>query len=188
MGANGIDFVDEDDAGGIFLALLEEVANAVCAHAAKHLDKVRAGDGEEGNAGLTSDGTSQQGVAGSGRSDEKDALGNASTELLEFGGLAQEFDDLLQLFLGLFDAGHIFEGDLLLLRGVQAGAALPKAEGFFSAALHLAHHEDPESDQQDERRGVEQDGNPSGAAGFLDIDLHLLVLEELLDVWVICWR
>ena len=34
------------------------------------------------------------------------------------------------------------------------------------------------ADQQDERRGVEQDGNPSGAAGFLDVDLDLLCPEE----------
>src|SRR5579872_3122134 len=185
MTADGVNFVDEDDAGGVLLALLEEVADAACADADEHLDEVRAGDGEEGDAGFTGDGAGQKGFAGSGRSDEQNAFGNAAAELLELGGLAQEFDDLLQLFLGLFDARNIFEGDLFLLGGVETGAALPEAESFISAALHLAHHKDPESNQQDERGGVEQDGDPTGAAGFLDVDLDLLVLEDLVDVGIV---
>ena len=35
-----------------------------------------------------------------------------------------------------------------LLRGMQAGAALSKAKRLIPAALHLPHHEDPESQQQ----------------------------------------
>jgi hypothetical protein len=40
MTTDGINFVDEDDAGCVFLALLEQVANARCANADKHLNKV----------------------------------------------------------------------------------------------------------------------------------------------------
>ena len=40
--ADGVDLVDEDDAGGVLLALLEEVAHAAGADADEHLDEVRA--------------------------------------------------------------------------------------------------------------------------------------------------
>src|SRR5574342_454973 len=43
--------------------------------------------------------------------------------------------------------GYIFERHFLLLGGVQPGTALAETEGFVSAALHLAHHEDPEREQ-----------------------------------------
>ena len=78
MAADRVDFVDEDDAGGVLLALLEEVADAAGADADEHLDEVRAGDGEERNIGLAGDGPGEQGFAGSRRPDEQHALGNAA--------------------------------------------------------------------------------------------------------------
>ena len=127
MTADCVDFVDEDDAGSVLLALLEEIADAACADADEHFDEVRTGDGEERNVGFAGDCAGEQRFAGSRRSDEQDALGNAAAELLELLRLAQELDDFLQLFLGFVDAGHILEGDLLLLHGEQAGAALAEA-------------------------------------------------------------
>ena len=101
MASDGVDFIDEDDAGRVLLALLEQVADAAGADADEHLDEVRAGDGEERNVGFAGDGAGQQGFAGSGRPDQEHALGDASAELLELLRLAQELDDLVQLFLGL---------------------------------------------------------------------------------------
>ncbi len=147
MAADGVDFIDEDDAGRVLLALFEQIADAAGADADEHFDEVRTGDGEERNAGFAGDGAGQQRLAGSGRTDQQHALRNAAAELLELLRLAQEFDDLLQLFLGFFDAGDILKRDLLLLRGMQARAALAEAEGLVAAALHLAHHEDPERQQ-----------------------------------------
>src|SRR6266566_4192705 len=37
--ADGIDFVDEDDAGSRFLGLVEEVTHAACTHTDQHFDK-----------------------------------------------------------------------------------------------------------------------------------------------------
>ena len=45
--ADGVDLVDENDTGGLFLGLLEQVAHLARAHADEHLDKFRAGDGEK---------------------------------------------------------------------------------------------------------------------------------------------
>src|SRR5207253_9882356 len=103
---------------------------------------------------------------------------NASAELLELSRLAQEFDDLLQLFLGLFHTGDILECDLLLLRGMESRPALTEAQRLVTAALHLSHHEDPERQQQDERRCIDQERNPARAACFLDIDLDAFLLEN----------
>ena len=52
LAANGVDLVDEDDAGRGGLGLLEEVAHAACAHAHEHLHEVRAGYREERHARL----------------------------------------------------------------------------------------------------------------------------------------
>ncbi len=142
MTAYGVDFVDEDDAGGVLLALFEEVADAGCADADEHLDEVGAGDGEEGNVGFARYCAGQKGLAGAWRSDEEDALGNAAAEALELLRFAEELDDLLELFLGFIDAGDILEGDLLLLHGEQAGAGFAEAHGLVAAGLHLAQEEE----------------------------------------------
>ena len=47
MAPDGIDLIDEDDAGRVLLGLLEHVAHARGADADEHLDEVRSGDSEE---------------------------------------------------------------------------------------------------------------------------------------------
>ena len=179
MAADGVDFVDEDDAGRVLLALLEQVAHAARAHAHEHLHEVRTGDGEERHVGFAGDRAGQQGLAGSRRSDQQHALRNAAAQLLELLRLAQELDDLLQFFLGLFHAGHVLERDLLLLRGVQPRAALAEAQRLVAAALHLPHHEDPEREQQDERHGIDEDGDPTGVVGLLHRDVDVLLPHQV---------
>ncbi len=177
MAADGVDFVDEDDAGGVLLALFEEVADAACADADEHLDEVRTGDREEGNIGFAGYRAGEQGLAGSRRSDEQDALGNAAAELLELLRLAQEFDDLFQLFLGFVDAGNVFKRHLLLLHREQAGAALAEGHGLVAAALHLAEHEEPERADDDDRRELDQDIQPAIARVGLDGHRDLTLAE-----------
>src|ERR1019366_2210155 len=111
MAADGVDFIDEDDAGGVLFTLLEEVADAAGADADEHFYEVRTGDGEERNIGFAGDGAGEQGLAGAGGADQQDAFRNASAEFLKLLRLTQEFDDLLQLFFGFLDSGHVFEGD-----------------------------------------------------------------------------
>ena len=164
MTADGVDFVDEDDAGGVLLALLEQVADAACAHADEHLDKVGTRDAEERHVGFAGHRARQQGLAGSRRPNQQHALGNASAELLELLRLAQELDDLLQLFLGFIHAGDVFERHLLLLHGEQARPALAERQRLVAAGLHLADHDEPQRAQQDERRQVQQPGGPASAA------------------------
>ena len=90
VASNRVDFVDEDDAGRILLALLKQIAHAACAHAHKHLHEVRTGDGEERNIGLAGHSARQQRLARSRRPDQQHALGNPSAQLLELLRLAQD--------------------------------------------------------------------------------------------------
>src|SRR4029079_18092031 len=83
MPADGIDLVDEDDAGGILLGLLEHVAHARGADADEHLDEVGAGDGEEGHVGLAGNGACYQRLAGAGRANQQSAARNTAAKPLE---------------------------------------------------------------------------------------------------------
>ena len=179
MAADGVNFIDEDDAGRVLLALLEQVAHAAGADADKHLDEIRAGDGEERNVGFAGDGPRQQRLARARRADQQHALGNAPAELLELLRVLQEFDDFLQLFLGFVGSGDILERGLFLLRRQQARARFAEAQRLVSAGLHLAHHEDPERHQQKQRRRIQQESDPVGAIDFLDVDQNLLVAQRL---------
>ena len=122
MAADRVDFVDEDDAGRVLLGLLEHVAHAAGADADEHLDEVGARDGEEGHIRFAGDGAREQRLAGARRADQQHALGDAAAQALEFLRVAQEVDDLLQLFLGLVDAGDILEGHPAGALGQQLGA------------------------------------------------------------------
>src|SRR5262249_4309508 len=101
VASDGINFVDEDDAGRMLLTLIEQIADAARTHADEHFNEVRAADGEERHVGFTGNSAGKKSLAGSRGADQKNALGDASTQLLELLRIAQKFDDLLQLFLGL---------------------------------------------------------------------------------------
>ncbi len=95
MAPHRIDLVDEDDAGGRFLALLEHIAHAAGADAHEHLHEIRTRDAEERHARLARDGARQQGFTRAGRADQQAALGNLAAQFLEFLRVLQEIDDLL---------------------------------------------------------------------------------------------
>src|SRR6202034_3244694 len=71
-------------------------------------------------------------------------------EPLILAGVAQEFDDLLQVLLGLVDAGHILERHAAMRFGQHLGARLAKTHRLAGAALHLARQENPHADQRNE--------------------------------------
>ena len=156
MAADGVDLVDEDDAGRVLLRLLEHVAHAAGADADEHFDEVGTGNGEERHVGLAGDGARQQRLAGAGRADQQHAARDPAAEPLEFGRIAQEFDDLLQIELGLVDAGHVFEGDAAMRLGEKFGARLAKTQRLAAGALHLARQENPDADQRHERQPGDQ--------------------------------
>ena len=81
--ADGVDFVDEQDAGGILLGRLEHVANPAGPHADEHLDEFGTVDAEKRHARLAGHGSGQQRLAGAGRAHQQHALGHDGAETLE---------------------------------------------------------------------------------------------------------
>ena len=61
-----------------------------------------------------------------------------------FSGYLRNSTTSWQLCLGLFDAGHVLEGDVGLVAHEHARAALAEAERLVVGALRLAHHEEQE--------------------------------------------
>ncbi len=75
-------------------------------------------------------------LAGAGRTDQQHTARNAPAEPLEFSGIAQELDDLLEVLLGFVDARHVLERDATVGFRQQLGAALPETERFTAGSLH----------------------------------------------------
>jgi hypothetical protein len=90
-------------------------------------------------------------------------------------GIAQEVDHLGDFLLGLVAAGDVGEGDGVRRFIHHARAALAEGEGAaLAAALHLAHEENPDADQQ-------QHGEP-GDEDAGEERLLLLWLGDHLDI------
>ena len=177
LAADGVDLVDEDDARAVALGLVEQVAHAAGADAHEHLHELGAGDAEEGHAGLAGDGAREQRLAGAGRADEQHAARDARAERVELLGVLEELDDLLELRLGLVDAGHVVEGDDRLVAQEHARPALAEAHRLVVGALRLAEHEEEDGADEDDRQGRrEQDAEQlAGAVGLGGADRHVRI-------------
>ncbi len=159
LATDGVNLIDEDDAGGGFLGLLEHVAYPGGTHTHEHLDEIGTRNGEERYLGLTRNGLGQQGLTGTGRTYQQYAGRDLAAQFLEFARVAQIVDQLLDLFLGLIATGYVGEGGLDLILTHQASLAFAKRHGTFAtAALHLTHEEDPDTDQQQHREPGDKDG------------------------------
>ncbi len=157
MAAHGVDFVDEDDAGRVFLALFEHVAHAAGADADEHFDEIGAGNGEERHVCLAGDRAGQQRLTSAGRADQQHALRYFTAEALKLLRVAQELDDLFQFLFRFLDAGDVVERHPSGALGQQPGFGFAEAHRLAAAALHLAHEENPDADQQQHREPGNQD-------------------------------
>ncbi len=170
--ADGVDLVDEDDTGRLLLRLAEQVAHARGADADEHLDEVGAGEGEERDTRLAGDGLRQQRLAGARRADEEHALGQLAAQLGELLRVLEEVDDLLDLLLGLVEAGHVLERELLAVHRLEErGLVLPDVEHLLTGPAHPPEDEDPEQrDQAEEEQQVEQPAEPGVGVLRLELD------------------
>ena len=169
LAADGVDFVDKDDAGGVFLGLFEHVAHAAGADADEHFNEIRAGNAEKRYARFAGDRFGQQGFAGAGAAGEQDAVRHAAAEALVAVGRFEVIDDFLHFFFGFVAAGHIGEGYDVGVFIQQAGAAF--AEGkrtAFAAAALGAHKVEKHAHQQQQRQPAHQQA--AEKAGFFFVD------------------
>ena len=194
--ADGIDLIDEDDAGGLFLGLLEQVANLGGAAANEHLDELGTRNGEERYTSLAGDGLGEQGLARAGRTHEQGTARQLGTDLLVALRVLEEVHDLLERFLCLLLAGNILEGhtDILGcddartgLTEVAAAQAAEAAAGEIHGGVVVSHgllHAtvEPPAEQEEDEHGREHghhqvgphtgillgDGDLELGTGFLD--------------------
>ena len=103
--------------------------------------------------------------------------------------IAQEFDDLLEVLLGLVDAGDVLKGDPPMRLGQELGAGLAEADRLAAGPLHLPRQKNPHPDDGDQRQPVdEQRHQPIGAfRRRLGRDGHILFIEAL-DQRRVVWR
>ncbi len=180
MATNGIDLVDKDDTGSIFLALQKQVPYPTGTDADKHFHKVGTGDGKERHIGFPGNGSCQQGLTGTGRPDQQHPLGNPATKSRKLLGIPKIRDDLFQFVLSFINTGHVLESHLSAGIGHELGAALAEAHRLAAAGLHLANEENPHPDQKQNRPPGNQHGHPEVAFFFgLGLDSHSLGTQFL---------
>ncbi len=165
--------------------MFKQIAHAAGAHAYEHFYEVRAGDREERHISFTGDRARQQSLSGSGRANQQYAFGNTSAQFLKLLRFTQEFDNLSQFFLGFLNSSHIFERDLLLLRGVQPRPALAETQRLVAATLHLPHHENPERQQQHKGNRVDQNGYPARSVFLVVMDVHAFLKHGIVQLLVV---
>src|SRR5690349_24722309 len=68
---------------------------------------------------------------------------------------------------------------------MQTGTALAEAESLVSAALHLAHNENPKGQQKYEGYSVDQNGNEVSGTGFVDVDIDVLCAKLVIQVGIV---
>ena len=118
--------------------------------------------------------------------------GMPAAELEVLVGVLEEVDDLRQLGLGLVDAGHVVERDVLVGALDPAGArAAERHQPAGAAAARRGAAEDPHEQQQEQQRRTEaehqagQERRPGVRRVGVDRDVVLLEqCEQLLR----CWR
>src|SRR5690606_13906158 len=162
MTANGINFVDENNARALLLGLFKHVTDPGRTHAHKHFHKVRTGNREERYLCFTGDRLCQQRLTGTRRPDHQNALRGAATQSLEFAWITQEVYQLFNVFLGLINTGHVTKGRLDLIFTQKPGLALAERHRAFAstAALHLTHEEHKQCDNDQNRERSHQSLSP----------------------------
>lgn len=109
---DGVDLVHEDDGRRMLSCHDEEFSHHPGTFTDVLLHELRATDSDELTIGVVSDGSGQQGLAGTRRTIEQDTLGLCDTERVEdLGMLDRQLDDLLDfLYLLLETANHVISG------------------------------------------------------------------------------
>ena len=153
VAADGIQLVDEQDAGIVAAGSVEQIAHTRGAHADEHLDKIGPTGMEEGDSALTGYRLCKQRLAGSRRTDQQHATGNFGSHFGEVVGMFEELDHLLQLVLGLGLPCDIVKSHLVAVVLVLLCVALAQVAhhpAVDAAGLPVEH--DSKADEDDPRQ------------------------------------
>ena len=192
---DGINLINEDNAGRLGLGLLEEVAHPGGTDTDEELDELRGRAGEEGHPSLPSDGTREEGLPSPRRTNEEAPLGDLGSERGVLIGVLKEINDLLQLELGLVRTSDVEERDARLrhLLELALGAAEvhgPAEPAGASArpALRAAEEEEEAREGEEREEEVADEGDEAaGASGLAlgDGDVDAVGGEDVNEVRVV---
>src|SRR3972149_1250654 len=127
----------------------------------------------QGEVGLARGGAREERLAGARRPHEQHAPRDARAQRGELLRVLEELDDLLQLLLRFVYAGDVGEGHRRPVATERACLALAEVHRLGVAALGLAHEEDQDRPEEDERQEADDQAKPvAHAAGLLYLDLH----------------
>ncbi len=150
----------------------------------EHLHELRAADEQERYIRLARDRFGEQGLAGAGRTDDQDALGNVAAQARIAIRLAQEFDDFHKLsfrFVNPLDVGEL-DADVLLHEHLCI--ALADTDHIArAAATDPAEHEQP--DHRKDRGGSDQRKQRSEPVSTDSAGIVHVCALELLDELVV---
>mmetsp|Transcript_38376 Transcript_38376/g.85443 ORF Transcript_38376/g.85443 Transcript_38376/m.85443 type:complete len:214 (-) Transcript_38376:1487-2128(-) len=115
VATNGVNLVNEDDAGRLLLGSLEQRPHAPRPHSYVQLLKLGSRPVEEGHTRLARHRPGNEGLASTGWAGQQHPLGQFGTQARKLGGILQELHHLLELLLGLVTALDVLEGADALL-------------------------------------------------------------------------
>lgn len=110
LASNRIQLVNKDDRRPLLPRRREELPDPPRSDSDVHLVELGSGGREERHSGLARYGTSEEGLARSGRTGKEYAARETTSELLIPGRVLQEVNDLEQFVLGFFHAVDVFKG------------------------------------------------------------------------------
>ena len=168
--AQCIKLVDEHDAGGLCLGLLEHVADPRGTHAYEHLDEVGSRNAEEGNTGLAGDDLRQECLSGSRGTHQQHTPGDPPAQDPVLLGRLEEIDDFTEFFHRFVDPGHVVEVDADVFLGKQLSSTAAECHRR-PGAPHAAHHHEEQQDQQRRQEEHRQEVYPTAARSLsLNVD------------------
>src|SRR5210317_1252616 len=164
VSTDGIDFVDEDNAGRLFLSLLKHIADTRRTDTHEHLNEIRTRNREKRYFCLAGDRLCKQGLPRTGLTCHQNTARNTAAQLLESRRISQKLNELLHVFFCFIHAGNVCKGRGNLIFAQQTRFALTEAHWAAAAtatALHLAHEEHKYGDNDQDRKAGYQELHPN---------------------------
>lgn len=133
-------------------------------------------------------------LAGAGRPDQQDTLWQLGAERAKALRVGEVVDDLLQVCLGVLESGDLVKAgiDLFGLDTLRLGLANPEDPAALAVvttahhpSLHAVAEVEEESEDQDPWQQGDQHAPEETGLGRLCIDLDLMRLEQVEQLWVL---
>ena len=157
---DGVNLIDEHDAWGLLLRLTEQITDPTGPDPDKQLNEFGGGHRKERHLRFTGDGTGQECFSSARGTHEQHATGNLGAKTGERFRLLKEGDHLLELLLGVVDAGNVLKAHLKILLGLQPWLTAAETKGTVGHLGGSTQQErQPYHQEQDESKVPQQTGH-----------------------------